>query len=616
MGTEATISAVLSSAAADRQIGLSIADSIGKSFDRASNALLFESKIYDSMLDSAINYRGLKIKEWATQQELELKARELSLQEQKNQDYYEYKKELLNSKIEEDKRKQEHSDIRSAIIRRGALINSRARILKDQNSAMESDNALLQKRFELSGEKVPLTIEQRKDFTDRISRNNKTISDNISELSNLEREIIDLGNASSGIAQGWSIENIRQALSGTALKEDFPEETQKEYFPDMDVTPLREEPDNNPVNYKAVPGNGMNDIQLPVQSVPGSSILLDDPSETKRQQPIKTETQPYKVERYGPYSSGYRSGGREVFNLNINQKPPEQESLYSIDQIKLQARLDNSNQEIVSGMVASLSKSDAKRFFSETIKPLEDVYFLNEALRRVREGSGIDDKNYEEKRQEAEKELKRYGYSLSLIEELNSKARKVVKDVSSKIPKGLKRPDLVAAIEEGVLEEYDKIKQLNNTIATGENSQKDGGLSAVIASLNEEQKKATAKGSSFIDATGGMVRKSDRILDKNKEKKRSNEIKYREISKEFREKYIDENGKGTQMFYDYLFEKEPEHLGIPTKYDYAPWPAPDRPSDKINEEFDKKIDEYMNNPLSYFKEYLRLNGVDIKDITK
>lgn len=612
MGTEATINTVLQSAAADRQIGLSIADSIGKAFDRASNALLFESKIYDSMLDSAINYRELKVKEWAQQQELELKAKELSIKEQRNKDYYEHKKQLLNSKIEEDKRKQEHSDIRSAIIRRGALINSRARILKDQNSAMESDNALLQKRLELSGEKVPLTIEQRKDFTDRISRNNKTISDNISELSNLEREIIDLGNASSGIAQGWSIENIRQALSGTALKEDFPDETQKEYFPDMDVTPLKEEPDSAPVNYKAVPGEGINDIPLPVQSVAAGSVLFDDPVKTE-QQPKRTEP---KMERYGPYSSGYRSGGREIFNLNINQKPAERESVYSIDQIKLQAKLDNSNPEIVSGMISSLSKSDTKRFFSETIKPLEDVYFLNEALRRVREGSGVDDKNYEEKRQEAEKELKRYGYSFSLIEELNSKARKTVKDVSSKIPKDLKRPDRITAIEEGIFEEYDKIKQLNNTIATGESSQKDGGLSAVIASLNEEQKKATVKGSSFIDATGGIIRKSDRVLDKNKEKKRSNEIKYRELSKEFREKYMDENGKGTQMFYDYLFEKEPEHLGIPTKYDYTPWPAPDRPSDKINKELGEKIDEYMNNPLSYFKEYLRLNGVDVNGLIK
>lgn len=586
MGTEATISAVLSSAAADRQIGLSIADSIGKSFDRASNALLFESKIYDSMLDSAINYRGLKIKEWATQQELELKARELSLQEQKNQDYYEYKKELLNSKIEEDKRKQEHSDIRSAIIRRGALINSRARILKDQNSAMESDNALLQKRLELSGEKVPLTIEQRKDFTDRISRNNKTISDNISELSNLEREIIDLGNASSGIAQGWSIENIRQALSGTALKEDFPDETQKEYFPDMDVTPLKEEPDSAPVNYKAVPGEGINDIPLPVQSVAAGSVLFDDP--------VKTEQQP---------------------------KPAERESVYSIDQIKLQAKLDNSNPEIVSGMISSLSKSDTKRFFSETIKPLEDVYFLNEALRRVREGSGVDDKNYEEKRQEAEKELRRYGYSLSLIEELNSRARKTVKDVSSKIPKDLKRPDRITAIEEGIFEEYDKIKQLNNTIATGESSQKDGGLSAVIASLNEEQKKVEKYGSSVVDDSGNIIQKRKKFTDKKNEKQKEINNKFLSLVKTFRDKFIDtETGKGNTEFRNYLFERE-DNLGVKTK-EYPPvkfgqWQnleLIDRDLNKVNKEFEEAVDNYINNPMLFLKTFLKENGVNPSDV--
>lgn len=586
MGTEATISAVLSSAAADRQIGLSIADSIGKSFDRASNALLFESKIYDSMLDSAINYRGLKIKEWATQQELELKARELSLQEQKNQDYYEYKKELLNSKIEEDKRKQEHSDIRSAIIRRGALINSRARILKDQNSAMESDNALLQKRLELSGEKVPLTIEQRKDFTDRISRNNKTISDNISELSNLEREIIDLGNASSGIAQGWSIENIRQALSGTALKEDFPDETQKEYFPDMDVTPLKEEPDSAPVNYKAVPGEGINDIPLPVQSVAAGSVLFDDP--------VKTEQQP---------------------------KPAERESVYSIDQIKLQAKLDNSNPEIVSGMISSLSKSDTKRFFSETIKPLEDVYFLNEALRRVREGSGVDDKNYEEKRQEAEKELKRYGYSLSLIEELNSRARKTVQDVSSKIPKDLKRPDRITAIEEGIFEEYDKIKQLNNTIATGENSKQDGGLSAVIASLNEEQKKVEKYGSSVVDDSGNIIQKRKKFTDKKNEKQKEINNKFLSLVKTFRDKFIDtETGKGNTEFRNYLFERE-DNLGVKTK-EYPPvkfgqWQnleLIDRDLNKVNKEFEEAVDNYINNPMLFLKTFLKENGVNPSDV--
>lgn len=593
MGTEATISAVLSSAAADRQIGLSIADSIGKSFDRASNALLFESKIYDSMLDSAINYRELKVKEWATQQELELKARELSLQEQKNQDYYEYKKELLNSKIEEDKRKQEHSDIRSAIIRRGALINSRARILKDQNSAMESDNALLQKRLELSGEKVPLTIEQRKDFTDRISRNNKTISDNISELSNLEREIIDLGNASSGIAQGWSIENIRQALSGTALKEDFPDETQKEYFPDMDVTPLKEEPDSAPVNYKAVPGEGINDIPLPVQSVAASSVLFDNP--------VKTEQQPKRTEP--------------------KMEPAERESVYSIDQIKLQAKLDNSNPEIVSGMISSLSKSDTKRFFSETIKPLEDVYFLNEALRRVREGYGIETKNYDEKIQEAEKELRRYGYSLSLIEELNSRARKTVKDVSSKIPKDLKRPDRITAIEEGIFEEYDKIKQLNNTIATGENSKQDGGLSAVIASLNEEQKKVEKYGSSVVDDSGNIIQKRKKFTDKKNEKQKEINNKFLSLVKTFRDKFIDtETGKGNTEFRNYLFERE-DNLGVKTK-EYPPvkfgqWQnleLIDRDLNKVNKEFEEAVDNYINNPMLFLKTFLKENGVNPSDV--
>ena len=622
MGTEATISAVLSSAAADRQIGLSIADSIGKSFDRASNALLFESKIYDSMLDSAINYRELKVKEWAQQQELELKAKELSIKEQRNKDYYEHKKQLLNSKIEEDKRKQEHSDIRSAIIRRGALINSRARILKDQNSAMESDNALLQKRLELSGEKVPLTIEQRKDFTDRISRNNKTISDNISELSNLEREIIDLGNASSGIAQGWSIENIRQSLGGTALKEEFPEEPQTEYFPDIDVTPLKEESD--PVNYKAVPGEGANNIKLPVQSVPGSSVLLDDPAKTEqqstniKQQPKRTEP---KMERYGPYSSGYRSGGREIFNLNINQKPAERESVYSIDQIKLQAKLDNSNPEIVSGMISSLSKSDTKRFFSETIKPLEDVYFLNEALRRVREGSGVDDKNYEEKRQEAEKELKRYGYSFSLIEELNSKARKTVKDVSSKIPKDLKRPDRITAIDEGIFEEYDKIKQLNNTIATGESSQKDGGLSAVIASLKEEQKKVEKYGSSIVDNSGNVIQKRKKFIDKTNEKQKEINNKFLSLVKTFRDKFIDtETGKGNTEFRNYLFERE-DNLGVKTK-EYPPvkfgqWQnleLIDRDLNEVNKEFEEAVDNYINNPTLFLKTFLKENGVNPSDV--
>ncbi len=621
MGTEATINTVLQSAAADRQIGLSIADSIGKAFDRASNALLFESKIYDSMLDSAINYRELKVKEWAQQQELELKAKELSIQEQRNKDYYEHKKQLLDSELEEDKRKKEHSDIRSAIIRRESLIKSRGKLLNDQNSKIESENSLLQKRLELSGDKIPLTLEQRKDIIDRISKNNKTISNNVSELSNLEREISDLSNVNSGIAQGWSVENIRQALSGTALKEEFPEETQTEYFPDIDVTPLKEEPDSAPVNYKAVPGEGINDIPLPVQSVPGSSVLLDDPAKTEqqstniKQQPKRTEP---KMERYGPYSSGYRSGGREIFNLNINQKPAERESVYSIDQIKLQAKLGNSNPEIVSGMISSLSKSDTKRFFSETIKPLEDVYFLNEALRRLREGYGIETKNYDEKIQETEKELRRYGYSLSLIEELNSRARKTVQDVSSKLSKDLKRPDRITAIEEGIFEEYDKIKQLNNPIATGENSKQDGGLSAVIASLKEEQKKVEKYGSSIVDNSGNVIQKRKKFIDKTNEKQKEINNKFLSLVKTFRDKFIDtETGKGNTEFRNYLFEKE-DDLGVKTKeLKIGPWEnfeLIDRDLNKVNKEFEEAVDNYINNPTLFLKTFLKENGVNPSDV--
>lgn len=152
-------------------------------------------------------------------------------------------------------------------------------------------------------------------------------------------------------------------------------------------------------------------------------------------------------------------------------------------------------------------------------------------------------------------------------------------------------------------------------------SQKDGGLSAVIASLNEEQKKVEKYGSSVVDDSGNIIQKRKKFTDKKNEKQKEINNKFLSLVKTFRDKFIDtETGKGNTEFRNYLFERE-DNLGVKTK-EYPPvkfgqWQnleLIDRDLNKVNKEFEEAVDNYINNPMLFLKTFLKENGVNPSDV--
>lgn len=241
MGTEATIETILASASADRQVGLSIASSIGKAFDAASDAVKFQSDIYNRMLSSAIDYRRTEIDEWYKTKNLELELRQQNIM----RDHYKKTEEIQNARVdayEKEKEKgKQYSTLLSGVTKMGVGLKAEQSTLEEalkyNNDRLGAYKAeLYGYTTDENGVKKPTGFAPIPRGTDRFNDYNKYIEETESanlqiktKLDGIYKKQNTLSNVAALAASGGNIEELQNMMS-----EITPQE-QVEYFPEEQI---------------------------------------------------------------------------------------------------------------------------------------------------------------------------------------------------------------------------------------------------------------------------------------------------------------------------------------------------------------------------------------------
>lgn len=551
MGTEATIETILASASADRQVGLSIAKSIGEAFDAANNAVKFQADIYNKMLSSAIDYRRTEIDEWYKSKNLQLEIRQQDIM----RDHYKNMEEIQEARIDayenEREKKEQYSTLLSGVTKMGVGLKAEQATLEDtlkyNNDRLGSYKAeLYGYTIDENGVKkptgfapIPKGTDRFRDYSKYIAETELVNSQIKTKLSDIYRKQSTLSNVAALASSGGNIEDLQNMMSEITPQEKveyFPEETTQQNYPKASEQRQR----------------SANDLPLPewkesTQEKPTISIKASDANKASKS---------IKLNEIGT-NLGQTETLDEYYDIND-----------ALSQISIGAK-----PVIIEQVVSKLDK-ESKEKYNKFIKPDKANYMRGFALLNAARFTDQDVSSANKKVDELRDELKKKGVSnieITLLEQSVSDA--IRKEMSEKTfpTKPQERGQALFDIANKIF-----LKEISDDRIPSQ-TPVDKGIAKPRPSIDVN--KYLASNVPAIDKLSDQnIRKS--ITESKKkyfsfegDKKNENTddriLKMRGFKKKFDEEFLLSDGSLSQKFYDYLEKASYLDLGLPDPSSYG-----------------------------------------------